>query len=163
MKPKTLIILLLVTAIGTLGFRTVSQFIQVDNCIDSDGRLNQYCNYCAQGARNVIGTSWISLGGYFANDTLNFTTANEVEYFMGELEWIFDSKYILSNDTVTILTKTLAFEMDDVSKFPPDLRQTFLLTQDSLILLNLENWNNERWESANSYRMQQLNNFFRIK
>jgi hypothetical protein len=163
MKPKTLIILLLVTALGTLGFRTVSQFFQVDSCLDSGGRWNEDCNCCEQGDSNVIGTTWVSLGGYFANDTLNFTTANNVEYFMGELEWIFDSKYEQSKDTLTILTKTFAFEMDDVSKFPPNLRQTFLLTTDSLILLNLENRNNERWESANSEQMQQLNNFFKVK
>lgn len=163
MKPKTLIILLLVTALGTLGFRTVSQFFQVDSCLDSGGRWNEDCNCCEQSDPNVIGTTWVSLYGYFANDTLNFTTANDVEYFMGELEWIFDSKYEQSKDTLTILTKTFAFEMDDVSEFPPDLRQTFLLTKDSLILLNLENRKNERWESANSDRMQQLNNFFKVK
>jgi hypothetical protein len=135
----------------------------VDDCLDHGGRWYKECDFGEQSDLNIMGTSWVSSGGYFANDTLTFVSTNDVEYFMGELERKFNSKYEQSNDTITFLTQTFACEMDDVAKYPPDLRQTFLLAEDSLILLNLENCNDERWESPNSERMSQLNNFFRVK
>jgi len=71
---------------------------------------------------DLVKSIWKSEGIHgFQGDSLIFVTNNKVRYYLGEIDWDFDSDYRISNDTLTIRTITAAFEMNDLSGLKPDL------------------------------------------
>lgn len=164
MKPRTLIFTALLVSIGIFGFRTVREFLKSDKCLDSGGRWNYELDICEEFQVNLEGSVWASEGTeLFNGDSLTFINSTDIEYFMGGFDWIFDSKYELIGNSLKILTKTTAFEVDDVSELPYDLEQTFHVTQDSLILIELRNLKNGNWELASQERLNEIKNFARVK
>lgn len=164
MKARTLIITALLIVVGIFGFNTVSEFIKIDKCLDSGGSWNYDSGICEEFQLNLEGSIWISQGTeYFNGDSLTFINSTDVEFFLGGFDWVFDSKYELDGNSLKILTKTSAFEVADVSKLPYDLEQTFYVTQDSLILMELRNLENGSWELANQERLNSIKNFVRVK
>ena len=80
-------------------------------------KLNTY-KFLKEQLNRLVDSRWISKGDqYSIGDSLFFKTTNEVEYFMGELYWIFNSEYKINNDTLEIKTKTVAFELDKTDGF----------------------------------------------
>ncbi len=112
-----------------------------------------------------VGTIWVSNGedNYINGDTLSFKTDKIVEYFLGEISWIFDSEYLVKGDTLEILTKTVAFELENTDGIEPDLMQRYLIQQDSLILKYLANKRNNKWIKADNERMKRIKNFYKLK
>ena len=164
MKPRTLIFTALLVSNGIFGFRSLRVFNNADKCLDSGGRWNYELGICVEFQVNLEGSIWAREGtDLFNGDSLTFINSTDIEYFMGGFDWIFDSKYELSGNSLKILTKTAAFEMDNVSELPFDLEQTFHITQDSLILIELRNLRNGNWELANQDRINEIKNFARVK
>ena len=164
MKLRTLLLTAILITIGIFGFRTASEFIKSDKCLDSGGRWNYELGICEEFQSNIEGSMWASVGTeLFNGDSLTFINSTDVEYFMGGFDWVFDSKYELSGNSLKILTKTTAFEVDDVSELPYDLEQTFHVTQDSLILIELRNLRNGTWELASQERINEIKNLARVK
>ncbi|WP_422359757.1 hypothetical protein [Reichenbachiella sp.] len=164
MKPKTLIFTSFLVISGIFGFRAVNEFIKSDKCLDSEGSWNYELGICEEFQLNLESSIWTTEGTeLFNGDSLTFINSTDVEYFMGEYDWTFDSKYELNSNTLKVLTKTVAFEVDDVSKLPPDLEQTFHVTQDSLILIELRNKKNGGWELADENRLNEIKNFARVR
>lgn len=164
MKPRTPIFTALLVLIGIFGFRTISEFIKSDRCLDSGGSWNYELGICEEFQMDLEGSIWTSEGTeLFNGDSLTFLNSTDVEYFMGGFDWVFDSKYQLSGNSLKMLTKTTAFEVDDVSELPYDLEQTFHVTQDSLILIELRNLRNGTWELASQDRINKIKNFASVK
>lgn len=82
---------------------------------------------------------------------------------MGELGWNFDSEYTILGDTLTVLTITIAFEVDDISGYKPDLIQKYKISKDALTLIYLANFRNNKWVEADKDRYDNIKNFKRIK
>lgn len=112
---------------------------------------------------SIVGSKWCTEVQGFSSDTLTFKANNEVEYFMSELNWVFDSNYELVGDTVIIKTITIDFEVDDISEFKPDLIQKYLLKSNTMKLFYLANYRNNKWVEAESDRYDSINDFVRVK
>jgi hypothetical protein len=113
---------------------------------------------------NLVGTKWYSKGNYgMPGDTLNFVNEKRINYFMSEVGFEYSSEYKTYGDTLTILTKTQALEVNDVSKLKPNLKQKYLIKKDTLKLIYLANKKNKIWEEAGKNRYKRSSDFFRIK
>ncbi|MGB3852672.1 MAG: hypothetical protein WA958_22095 [Tunicatimonas sp.] len=116
-----------------------------------------------ESTNEIVGTRWYSKTSHLPNDSLFFISAHEVEYFMGELSWTFNSHYKFEGDTVTIWTIVAAFEMDDTIELEPDLIQKYILLGDSMKLVYLANRRGRNFVEADSNRYRLINDFVRIK
>lgn len=144
MESKVILILILISAIGKFSFQKVTDFMQIDE--------------------SIVGTKWSSEGyNGLLGDSLFFINETDVKYFMGELAWVFDSKYEISTDTLIIQTVLVAFEIEDITGMNPDLIQKYTITGDSLILIYLANFRNNRWVDAEKERYKIVNNFWKIR
>jgi hypothetical protein len=113
---------------------------------------------------DLKGTSWASKSMHgLEGDSLIFETNKKVRLFLGELNWDFDSEYVVSNDTLTVKSILATFEMNDVNGLEPDLIEKFVITKDSLFLFYLANKRNNKWEKANSDRLKMIQNYHKIK
>jgi hypothetical protein len=107
---------------------------------------------------------WYAKGdNFYQGDSLEFTSKTDVQYFMGELGWEFDSKYKISGDTLIIQTICAAFEVNDISGYKPDLIQKYQINKDSLILIYSANYRNNQWIEADEERYKMINGFKKIK
>ena len=173
MRKRVLIIFLSILSILLIvGFVKYSTFFKIDKCLDSGGSWNYETGKCEYAKNENInqneielkGTKWYSAGqNNFLGDTLTFTSQDNVEYFLGELSWYFDSKYKIEKDTLIIVTVTAAFEVNDITGLKPDLIQKYCLTNDSLKLVYLGNWKGNKWVEASHDRYNNINDFKRIK
>ena len=112
----------------------------------------------------LVGTKWYSKGNYgMPGDTLNFVNEKRINYFLGEVGFEYNSEYKINGDTLTILTKTQALEVADVSKLKPNLKQNYIIEQDSLKLISLANKKNKIWKEASKNRYKRSNDFVKIK
>lgn len=162
MKLRTLIFTTIIAVIGIFGIRFLREFIESDKCLDSGGRWNYELGICEEYHLVLEGSIWKSRGTeLFNGDSLTFINSTDVDYFIGEHEWIFNSKYELSGNTLKILTKTIELEIEDASQLSYDLQQTFHVTQDSLILIELRNRKNGVWILANQEQLNKIKNFAR--
>jgi len=113
---------------------------------------------------NLEKTVWASNGIYSPEgDSLIFKSDKKVRLYLGDLGFDFDSEYKISNDTLIIETILAAFEMNNISGLKPDLIQKYLITKDSLQLLYLANRRNNKWEKADTNRVKQISNYYKIK
>jgi len=173
MRKRVILILLSILAIlFFIGFVKYSTFFKIDKCLDSGGSWNYETGKCEYETNEniklneleLIGIKWYSTGqNNIPGDTLTFTSQDNVEYFLGELSWTFDSKYKISNDTLIIETVTSAFEVKNITGLKPDLIQKYFVTNDSLKLIYLGNWRGNKWTEASQERYNNINDFRKIK
>lgn len=174
MRNKLIIGFIIIASFGTFGFVKYSTFFKIDKCLDSGGSWNYQTKECEHSPKIeilqtklievLIGTKWCARGYQsFPSDTLTFKAQNKVEYFMGELSWIFDSHFEQKGDTVIIETCTMAFEVADISGMKPDLLQKYLLKSNSMKLIYLANYRNNKWIVASHERYDFINDFKRVE
>lgn len=114
----------------------------------------------------LIGSTWYAKGfDDWKGDTLKFISEKEVNYFMSEISWEFQSKYEVKNDTIIVKTILAEFEVEDISGYSPSLIQKYILKNDSLILKYVANFNfnSNEWIEADKERIIMTNNYKRIK
>jgi hypothetical protein len=168
MRIVIIVLSFIVVLFGIIGFVKYSTFFQIDKCLDSGGSWNYETGKCEYETQVEIkknnlglnGTKWYSKGLYnLPGDTLTFTSQSNVEYFLGELSWTFDSQYEIKHDTLTIETITSSFEVNDVSGLKPDLKQKYLVTTDFLKLIYLGNLRENKWIEATQERYKNISDF----
>ena len=163
MKFRIIIILIISGAFGVFGFNWVKNFIEVDRCLDGGGRWNYETNTCEFSDRtqpSLKGTVWISeneVGGF---DSLIFTSANEVTYYLEEVTWDFRSTYTMDGNIVTVLTKTYELEVENPDNFEPNLKQKYRFNDLTLELIYEADFRNEQWNERST---ENLNDFKRLK
>ena len=88
---------------------------------------------------NLKGTKWVGhkLEYNIGADTINLLTNSTGYWFSAELDFGFRGNYQVVKDSLIIKYKTAAFEMEDVSDQPYDRIEKYLVSPDSLYLVDL--------------------------
>ncbi len=120
-------------------------------------------NYEQPQSDKLVGTVWISpseLGGY---DSLVFTSATQVSYYLEEVTWTFSSTYSVDDSIITVETKTYELEVENPDKYPPNLRQKYKINMNELKLIYQARDRKDGWKEDSEEWISRIADFKRIK
>ncbi len=113
-----------------------------------------------QSAQDLKGTTWTRTTNFGAADSLKFISEKDVQFYMNELDWTFNSTYSLNGNKCLVLTKLAELEVEFTEQLKPTLKQEYELEGGFLRPTSTERFRSGQWtkvptDGMRSFKIEQ--------